>query len=225
MKNRKKKKKSKKLLKLKITLIVIAAAAVSFTVVFIIGVVSAVLCASNNQNKSQETASNNAETINEDGNFDNIGVSKNLVKFIESWEGFGATGYRGLDSWNVTIGYGHVEMPGESFTTLTKDEGENLLLSDLKKDGFVTFVNKKFSDCDLKQNQKDALVSLAYNIGTGNWDNLNLTADIKRHADNDTIRTDFEAICHVGGIKSEGLLKRRYAEWVMYSQGEYMKHS
>lgn len=220
MKNRKKKKKNKKLLKIKIALIGLGVLLIAFFIIFIISVIAAMFTAANHEEPKGNTST--AENYaNEEGNLDDLPVSKNLVKFIESWEGYAANGYRGLDNWNVTIGYGHVIQSGETYSNLSKDDAEKLLVNDLKNGGYVKFIQKEFGDCNLSQSQFDALVSLCYNIGTGNWNNLNLTKDVKRGADADTIRTDFEAICHVGGVKSEGLLRRRFAEWDMYESGYY----
>ena len=170
----------------------------------------------------QASDSTGGQTANQTGDVDGLPVSKNLITFLESWEGFSPTPYHGLDSWNATIGYGHVIAPGESFTSITEEEGEQLMISDLQNRGFISFVQKEFSDCNLAQNQFDALVSLAYNIGTGNWGRLNLTKDVNNGADAQTLKTDFCNIDHVGKMVSAGLLRRRQAEWQMYTQGVYV---
>jgi lysozyme len=178
------------------------------------------------KNKTAATAQSSSQvsTANLSGNADGLAVSNNLIAFLKSWEGFSATGYEGADSWNITIGYGHVERSGETFTTLTQAEAQELLYNDLKS-GYISSVQNEFASVTLKQNQIDALVSLCYNLGTNCWDGISLTNDIKKGANASTLQKDFEAVCYVGSSKSQGLLKRREAEWVMYSQGVYELNS
>jgi lysozyme len=212
-------------LKLAATAAPLFIAAVAFVFICIICSFSTVVGA-NNERTASETSSTSVSsesgtTASMTGNEKGLAVSKNLIAFIESWESYAATGYRGQDYWNVTIGYGHVELAGENFTSLTQPEAEQLLIKDMKTQGYITCVQKEFSGCTLKQNQFDALVDLAYGLGTACWDGLNLTVDVKNGADDTTIQKDFEALCHVKTMRSEGLFRRRHAEGIMYTQGIY----
>jgi lysozyme len=64
-----------------------------------------------------------------------------------------------------TIGYGHLVKHGENFRNgLTQDEVEALFKIDLKQ--FEDCVNRAINR-QMTQNQFDAMVSLAYNIGVG----------------------------------------------------------
>ena len=67
------------------------------------------------------------------------------------------------DVW--TIGYGHTKgvKPGQ---IITKDTAEEYLKQDLS---WVEAVIDKWVKVDLTQNQYDALASLIYNIGEGNF--------------------------------------------------------
>lgn len=105
------------------------------------------------------------------------GVSDALVSFIANYEAFSATPYRGLDYQNRTIGYGHVIMPGESFSYLTKDQALALLKSDLA--GYAQSVNNEFGSI-LSQQQFDALTSFCYNCGKNVWPQANLTNAVKQ---------------------------------------------
>jgi lysozyme len=104
---------------------------------------------------------------------------------------------------------------------LSQAQAETLLLSDLQTGGYISSVEKEFAGVTLKQNQFDALVCLAYNLGPNIWSKINLTNDIKNGASASVLKTDFESLCHVNGVASSGLLRRRDAEWEMYTQGVY----
>lgn len=151
-----------------------------------------------------------------------MGVSDSLIKFIENHEGFSPTPYRGVDSWNQTIGYGHVIKSGENYTYLTQAQAEDLLKQDLS--GFISSVDHEFQGTSLKQNQIDALVSLCYNFGPNIWDQINLTNDVKSNASMDVIKKDFESLEHVKDKVVLGLLRRRDAEYEMYEYGYYLSN-
>lgn len=150
----------------------------------------------------------------------NMKVSDRMVKFIEEHEGFSATAYRGVDSWNRTIGYGHVEADGENIAPLTQSEAEQLLRNDLKE--YEASVNKEFKGVKLTQSQFDALTSFAYNLGANIWSKTpKLVSDIKSGAPADVIKADMENCAHVGGKLVRGLVNRRNDEWEVFANGNY----
>lgn len=170
---------------------------------------------------NDDTESRTGGLANLTGNISDLPISKNLVAFIESWEGYSPVAYRGADYLNETIGYGHVITSGETFSILTKEQAEKLLVTDLQTGGYINSVSSNFSGCKLTQNQFDALVSLAYNLGPNIWEKISLTSDIKNHESNSVLKTDFLALDHVYGSENSGLLRRRQAEWDMYESGKY----
>jgi lysozyme len=93
-------------------------------------------------------------------------TSDNGVQFIKNEEGCILHVYKdqvGLD----TIGVGHLVQPGENWpATITMQQAEDLLKSDLAK--YEANVNKQVK-VELSQWEFDALVSLAFNIGNGNF--------------------------------------------------------
>ena len=64
---------------------------------------------------------------------------------------------------NLTIGYGHCANDVYNGQIITQSEAEQMLINDLKR--FEDNVNKYVATYDLNQNEFDALVSFAYNIG------------------------------------------------------------
>src|SRR5271170_7014409 len=65
----------------------------------------------------------------------------------------------------LTIGYGHTGYDVHVGQTITQDEADTLLASDLHdfEDGISDYV-----EIDLTSNQFSALVSFTYNVGLGN---------------------------------------------------------
>lgn len=149
-------------------------------------------------------------------------VSPQMLAFIENHEGFSAAPYRGVDSWNETVGYGHVVTAGENYdnTALTQTQAEALLKSDLVP--CEESVRREFAGTPLSQNQFDALVSFSYNLGTNIWEKTpKLVSDIKSGAPADALRQDFLACSHVGDSQVQGLVTRRLDEWQVFCGGTY----
>lgn len=136
-----------------------------------------------------------------------LALGKDGLELIKNFEGCVLKVY--LDAIGLpTIGYGHLIKPGESFTKITQKEAEDLLKSDAQI--FVDGVNKLL-EVNVTQNQFDALVSIAFNIGLGNLKSSTLlrlvnAGDYKGAAD------QFPRWNKAGGKVLNGLTKRRNAE-------------
>ena len=90
-------------------------------------------------------------------------ISKNGINLIKRFEGVRLKAYKADPSekkW--TIGYGHYGV--EAGLTITQAEAEEYLVKDLAK--YEKKVNKYLSKYNFNQNQFDALVSFAFNIGS-----------------------------------------------------------
>ncbi len=148
-------------------------------------------------------------------------ISYDGVQFIADYEYYFAMPYRGLDSQNQTIGYGHVITSGENFESLSIDEAKSLLKKDLNN--FVYLVNAMIIGLSLSQNQFDALVSFSYNCGVGALNNSTLLKDIKANAPIDKIKEDFVMWIYCNEEKALGLYRRRYDEFEMYSNADYTR--
>jgi lysozyme len=138
--------------------------------------------------------------------------------FIKQFEGFRNTMY--LDAGGLpTIGYGHLIKPGEEFynnTTISKAQGDMLFTDDLKQ--FEAAVNTSVVK-QLNQNQFDALVSLAYNIGAGAFADSTVVKRINTNATVTDITTNWQRWNKVNGVLNAGLLNRRNAEIEVYFSG------
>lgn len=148
-------------------------------------------------------------------------ISEAGINFIADYEKFYAVPYRGLDSQNQTIGYGHVITAGESFDTLTEDEAKVLLEKDLQD--FVQLVNNITAGLNLRQCQFDSLVSFSYNCGANELKYSSLLKDIKSGADDETIKEDFLKWIYCNKERALGLYRRRYDECEMYLSGDYVR--
>lgn len=148
-------------------------------------------------------------------------ISEAGINFIADYEDYYAVPYRGLDSQNQTIGYGHVITLGESFDSLTKEEAIDLLKKDLQ--GFVELVNDIVIGLNLKQCQFDSLVSFSYNCGANSLKYSSLLKSIKSGVDDEIIKDDFLKWIYCNKEKALGLYRRRYDEYEMYSNGDYTR--
>lgn len=87
------------------------------------------------------------------------------LDFIKSHEGFSAVPYNdGFGFW--TIGYGHRIKTGESFTRISQAEALQLLAADT---AWAQSAVKRLVRVPLTQSMFDALVSLVFNWGEGNF--------------------------------------------------------
>lgn len=145
----------------------------------------------------------------------NMSISLKGLAHIKGWEGFKANVY--LDVAGLpTIGYGHLIKPHESFTTITEAQASALLAKDITS--AESAVNK-YVKVKLTQNQFDALVSFAFNVGNGAFANSTM---LKRINEGKYIEAGYEfgrwVFITVGGKKtvSAGLVNRRTADYNLY---------
>lgn len=133
------------------------------------------------------------------------------IRLIKHFEGFRSFPYR--CSANVlTIGYGHTQGVSEDMAHITERYACELLEQDLKK--FESSV-KKLIKIPLKQNEFDALVSFAFNLGAGALQRSTLRQKLNRE-DRQGAADEFLKWCRAGGKILKGLLRRRIAEREMF---------
>src|SRR4051794_8029755 len=88
-------------------------------------------------------------------------IPPEAADLIKRFEGFSAKAY--LDPVGVrTIGWGHVILPGENFGEITRQQGEELLMADMRKHaGWLTH----YIHVPLNDSQFAAMLSLVFNLG------------------------------------------------------------
>ena len=135
-----------------------------------------------------------------------MNTSQTGVELIKKYEGVRLTAYR--DSVGIwTIGYGHTAGV-EQGMTITAEKAEWLLKEDLKI--YENYV-KQYVKVPLNQNEFDSLVSFTYNVGSGNFQKSVLLTKL-----NSGLRAaaadEFTKWVYAGGVKLNGLIKRRAEE-------------
>ncbi|MFW1886877.1 lysozyme [Acinetobacter johnsonii] len=146
---------------------------------------------------------------------DQMAVSPFGVDLICNFEGKRLTAYDdGVGVW--TIGFGTTKYPNgirvKKGDTCTLDQAKAYMQNDLKS--FEQTVNNTVK-VPLNQNQFDALVSLAYNIGTNAFSKSTLVKklnsnDIRGAAD------QFDLWVNAGGERMQGLVNRRTVEKALF---------
>lgn len=137
-------------------------------------------------------------------------ISKKGIELIKLFEGFREKAYKAVKTEEYyTIGYGHYGVDVKRGQVITAAQGEQLLINDLKK--FEAKVNEYSNRYNFNQNEFDALVSFAYNIGSIDQ----LTNNGKRtRAD---IRLHWLEYNKSGGKVIKGLTTRRTKELELFN--------
>lgn len=141
-------------------------------------------------------------------------ISQNGINLIKKYEGCRLEAYK-CPAGVWTIGYGHTSGVNSS-DKITQQQAEQYLVSDL-----VVFENKvnKYSKYNWTQNEFDALVSFAYNIGSIDQ----LTANGTRTKE--VIAAKILQYNKVGGKVLSGLVKRRKEEHDLFISNNVSNNS
>lgn len=136
---------------------------------------------------------------------------------MKSFEGFSSAPYYDLAGVK-TLGYGMTGSAIKGLSSVTEQQAAEMLkklLNDSYAQPLKTSLDNK--KVVLNQNQFDALVSFAYNVGIGGLLGStlykNVCAGIRDVA---TITANFCVWCHTGSEVVAGLLRRRQAEAKMF---------
>ena len=96
-----------------------------------------------------------------------LNVSKNGLEMIKSFEGLRLKAYKCVPTEKYyTIGYGHYGADVKKDMSITESQAEALLKQDLAK--AIKNVNTYNGKYNFNQNEFDALVSFAFNVGSIN---------------------------------------------------------
>ena len=132
-----------------------------------------------------------------------------------------------IKSWSeaATIGYGHLILNTEWSkykNGITKQQAEDLLRIDLVD--FEKTINSAVKK-QLKQNEYDALVILAFNIGVSSFSKSSLLKLLNGQAGSNypTLELAWKAFNKDNGKVSNGLINRRASEWNIYSKNVYKR--
>lgn len=138
-----------------------------------------------------------------------MNISQNGVDLIKKFEGCRLKAYKPVPTEKYwTIGYGHYGPDVKENETITQQEAENQLKKDLEHYVHEIVVCLKVQ---VNQNQFDALISFAYNLGIGTLQKSDLLQFIN-HSDFKNAANEFEKFVHAGGKVLQGLVTRRNAE-------------
>ena len=139
-------------------------------------------------------------------------ISENGVKFIIGYEGFSpiACKYVPTEKY-LTIGYGHYGADVKEGQKITREDAFKLLKKDLVS--FEKKVDKYNRIYNFNQNQFDALVSFAYNVGSIDQLTAKGTRSIEK------ISECLLLYNKSGGKVLRGLTNRRKAEQLLFNKG------
>ena len=136
---------------------------------------------------------------------------KDIIKYYES---LSLTAYR-CPAGILTIGYGHTGKDVYEGMTITNEEADALLSRDLvRTEQGIT----KYTSVELSQEQFDALVSFAFNVGVGNYRSSTLRMKLNR-GEYDSASEEFVKWNKAGGRVLAGLTLRRLSEQELFQQG------
>lgn len=144
-------------------------------------------------------------------------ISEKGLDLIKKYESFRNNPYL-CPAGIPTIGYGATYYPDGTKVTLkdkpiTIKEAEELLKVTVIKfeDGVTDMVKKP-----INQNQFDALVSFAYNLGVKALKGSTLMKKVNKNPSDESIKTEFGKWVNANGKKLKGLVKRRNEEAYLY---------
>lgn len=147
-------------------------------------------------------------------------ASKEIIEFIANEEGFRDTAYKPYDwdRWTVGHGFTYIKgVPVKESDTITLEESLKVLEDEvhimLQR---LNALNMIPENCT--QNQLDAVLSLCFNIGVDAFYGSETGKLFKEGKD---ISHKFPLWCKSGGIKIEGLRKRRLREQKIYDREIY----
>ena len=134
-------------------------------------------------------------------------ISENGLQLIEQFEGLRLTAYKVGKEKYYTIGYGHNGSDVAAGMTITQEQAEVYLRQDVAE---AEAAVNKYSGYGFNQNQFDALVSFAYNVGNIDQLTANGTRSIEQ------ISAKLPEYVYSSGVKMQGLVNRRAAEKALF---------
>jgi len=146
----------------------------------------------------------------------NFNISDNGKALIEFVEGCKLTAYRD-DAGVLTIGYGHTGKDVADGMSISQQQAEALLISDLKNAEF--WVNKLVT-ISINQSQFDALCSFTFNEGNKRLQSSTLLKQLNL-GNFSEVPKQFLRWKIVNGKDSKGLLNRRKREIALFQNTDW----
>lgn len=144
-------------------------------------------------------------------------TSSNGIDFIKKFEGFRSDPY--IDSAGIaTIGYGTTFYPGRKKVTMSDPSVDKEKATEIFKSMLLLFESHVDAFCrdDINQNQFDALVSFAYNVGPTNLKSSTLLKKLNKNPNDPSIKNEFLKWVKSNGKTLKGLVNRRQKEADLY---------
>jgi lysozyme len=153
-------------------------------------------------------------------------IPKQALDLIKEFEGFSSKAYYDphTGALPITIAYGSTrKMNGTPFyigETITKEEGEKLLIYQLNKE-FLPPLQKIPYWNEMTEEMRGSLLSFSYNLGAGFYDadGFNTISRNLREKDWKAIPKTLELYRNPGSKVEKGLLRRRIAEGKLFQEG------
>lgn len=149
----------------------------------------------------------------QDDNGDGGDYINKALRIIAGFESFSPKTYN--DAGHPAIGYGHDIVPGDGFdanSIISESDGWALLKTDVEN-RFAPVLD--YVTVELSDNQKAALISFAYNVGTGAFRNSTLLR-LLNQGDVEGAAAEFAKWNHVQGAVNDGLTSRREQEQSLF---------
>lgn len=145
------------------------------------------------------------------------------IKMIKQWEGLKLYAYRNFQNEPWTIGHGHTSAAGipnvREGMRINEVEAEEILKADLRK--FEEDVSSLVK-VPLTPHQFDALVSFAFNVGTGALHKSTLLKKLNA-GDYDSVPGELMKWVKSKGKRMQGLVNRRSAEAGLWAKGSFVQ--
>lgn len=153
-------------------------------------------------------------------------IPKQALDIIKEFEGFSSKAYYDPATRNlpITIAYGSTQkLDGTPFyigETITKEEGEKLLIYQLNKD-YLPLLQKIPYWNEMNDEMKSCIISFAYNLGANFYGSSRFNTITKnlREKDWKAIPKTLELYRNPGSSVEAGLLRRRIAEGKLFQEG------
>jgi lysozyme len=145
-------------------------------------------------------------------------IDKKGIDLIKSFEGIKLGAYK-CSSGVPTIGYGSTYYPDKTKVKMgdkLKDAAEAEALLAITVQSFENNVTALVNGTQITTNQFNALVSFAFNLGTASLAKSTLLKKVKANPNDPSITIEFMKWVIDGGVKLEGLVRRRKAEAELY---------